>query len=115
MTTVLVIEDDSDHQYLILRALNRAGIGDVKIVTSLDAGIAACHERPRDVLIVDSGAVGEKREGAINRLRADCPVARIIGYSAGVQKVAWADAHFTKGEPIHELIDEVRGRPLIDE
>lgn len=108
-TTLLVIEDEQDHQWIIMARLMKAGYSDVKIVPSLEEGIQACEDRPREVLIVDSGVIGENLEEAVARLRESCPNARMIGYSAGPQKVEWADAHIAKGAPFQELLDAIEG------
>lgn len=107
--TVLVIEDEHDHQYIILSRLMRAGYSDVKVVTSLEEGVSACTERPRDILVIDSGVVGENIEDAVTQLRDSCPKARLIGYSAGAQKEKWADAHVAKGDPFDVLLAAMRG------
>ncbi len=104
---ILVIEDEKDHQFLILRRLTRRGYSDVEIVASLADGVRACEEKRRDVLIVDSGVVGENRDEAARRLREICPGARLIGYSAGPNKHPWADAHIAKGDSFDEVLAEI--------
>jgi DNA-binding NtrC family response regulator len=106
-TTLLVIEDERDHQWIIMARLMKAGYSDVKIVTSLEEGIQACKERPRDVLVVDSGVIGENLTEAVSRLRESCPNTRMVGYSAGAQKVKWADAHIAKSAPFQDLLDAI--------
>ena len=108
---ILVIEDDPDHQFLLFTQLTRSGFHDVKVVGSLEEGFSACDQRPRDVVVVDSGLAGEDRITAVSRFRADCPGARIIAHSAGQTRDPWADAHFLKGEDVEGLLEEIaKGR-----
>ena len=108
---ILVIEDDPDHQFLLFTQLTRRGFDDVKVVDSLEQGFGECGQRPRDVVVVDSGLAGEDRATAITRFRADCPGARVIAYSAGHTLDPWADAHFLKGEDVDGLLEEIaKGR-----
>ena len=106
---ILIIEDDEDHQFIVMARLMGAGFSDVKVVSSLEEGIQACSQRPRDVLIVDSGVIGENKEEAVKRLRECCPDARMIGYSAGADKGGWADVHVAKGSPFDEFLAAIRG------
>lgn len=105
---ILVIEDDKEHQMLFLMQLTRAGFADVTIVGSASEGLDACHERPRDVLIVDSGVVPDQRDRWLSELKQSCAEARVIVYSSGVQKEVWADAHFLKGSDTESLLAEIR-------
>ena len=105
---VLIIEDDPDHQFLALRQLATNGLTDVKIVESVEAAIEACAERPRDVMVMDSGAVGEDLFDAVARLRRCAPKARIVGYSGDTRTGEWADAHFVKDQPFDDLVVEIR-------
>ena len=107
MKPVLVIEDNLDHQFLLFSALRNRGLKDIEMVASLAEGLAACDERSRGVLIVDSGVVGENKDEAVKQFREKCPDAHIIGYSAGPHKTQWADAHFMKGDHTEVLIEDV--------
>ena len=108
---MLIIEDNPDHQALALMHLNADGIQDVEIVESIEAGLDACGERARHVIVVDSGVVSAEGQKAIGRLRECSPRARIIGYSAGARTEDWADAHFLKGD-FDELLAEIRKGPV---
>lgn len=108
---VLIIEDNPDHQALAQMHLNADGIHDVEIVGSIQAGLHACGERARQVIVVDSGVVSAEGRKAIGRLRECSPGARIIGYSAGARAEDWADAHFIKGD-FEDLLSEIRKGPV---
>ena len=108
---VLIIEDNPDHQALVFTHLARNGFDDLKIVDSISAGFDACQERPRHVIVIDSGVVSEEGKAAIGGLRQCSPGARIIGYSAGARSEDWADAHFLKGD-FEELIAEIGKGPI---
>jgi hypothetical protein len=59
--SILLIEENEDHQVVMFTHLTRAGFSDVKIVRSPNDGLEACRQRPRHVVIVDSGVVGDAR------------------------------------------------------
>lgn len=106
--SLLLVEDDPSHQQLMSLHLTRNGIQDVEVVASLQEAVEACAQRSRDVMVIDSGVLGEDRLAELERLRECAPDARLIGYSAGAREEDWADVHFMKGEDIEGLIEEIR-------
>ncbi|MEO7792843.1 MAG: response regulator transcription factor [Vicinamibacterales bacterium] len=114
---VLVVEDEQDIAGLIKHALERAGDGQVQIVSSGDAALRAITEEPPDVIILDLNlpVLSGTEVCRIVRSRpetANIPIIMLTARTAESDRVIGldlgADDYVTKPFSLRELAARVR-------
>jgi DNA-binding response OmpR family regulator len=114
---VLVVEDEHDIAGLIKHALERAGDGQVQIVSSGDAALRAITDQPPDVIILDLNlpVLSGTEVCRIVRSRpatANIPIIMLTARTAEADRVTGldlgADDYVTKPFSLRELAARVR-------
>ncbi len=114
---VLVVEDEQDIAGLIKHALERAGDGQVEIVSSGDAALRAINDQPPDVIILDLNlpVLGGTEVCRIVRSRpatANIPIIMLTARTSETDRVIGldlgADDYVTKPFSLRELAARVR-------
>ncbi len=114
---VLVVEDEHDIAGLIKHALERAGDGQVQIVSSGDAALRAITEQPPDVIILDLNlpVLSGTEVCRIVRSRpatANIPIIMLTARTTEADRVTGldlgADDYVTKPFSLRELAARVR-------
>src|SRR6476661_5469841 len=114
---VLVVEDEHDSAGLIKHALERAGDGQVQIVSSGDAALRAITEQPPDVIILDLNlpVLSGTEVCRIVRSRpetANIPIIMLTARTGEADRVTGldlgADDYVTKPFSLRELAARVR-------
>jgi DNA-binding response OmpR family regulator len=114
---VLVVEDEQDIAGLIKHALERAGEGQVEIVSAGDAALRAIAEQPPDVVILDLNLPVLSGTDVCRIVRsrpatANIPIIMLTARTSETDRVAGldlgADDYVTKPFSLRELAARVR-------
>ena len=109
LKSVLIVDDDEGDRRALRVLLGAVGIHGVSEAASGEEGIAlAAGEQPA-VVILDSRMPGLSGEATAAELRKAVPGARIIAFSAYVDRPPeWAD-YFLRKEQLADMVPLIKG------
>ncbi len=96
---VLVVDDDKDVRTFVCSLIESEGAFDVYEADNGDRALDIVTEERPQLVILDYMMPGMTGEDVAKRIRTVAPGARIIAFSAVLQRApAWADAHLEKSD-----------------
>ena len=105
---VLVVDDDAAIGRVLSVALSvEDAVDDIRVVRSGTAALTECDDFTPDLIILDYWMPGMNGSEAAPKIRARYPQARIVAFSAALdKKPGWADDFYQKGDlpDLHFLI-----------
>ncbi|HEY7876155.1 MAG TPA: response regulator [Actinomycetota bacterium] len=106
--SVLIVDDSPNDRHALRVLLGAVGIHGVREAESGDDGLRIASEWKPGVVILDARMPGMSGEEAAGHIRQEVPGARIIAFSAYVERPpAWAD-YFLRKDQLSEMVPLIK-------
>ena len=109
LRSVLIVDDDDGDRHALRVLLGAVGVHGVIEATSGEEGIRLAAAEQPAVVILDARMPGLSGEETAAEVRKAVPGARIIAFSAFMERAPkWAD-HFLRKEQLSEMVPLIQG------